>query len=90
MPNSSQIVINTSPLIAIVAAMGDFHVLQYLYTNVFVPFEVCQEIQMGGTTGLAVNEFQADVWLQKQTSPVNCEHFAPFCYVNKKPTSLNQ
>jgi len=71
MPNTSEIVINTSPLIAIVAAMGDFNVLQSLYTNVIVPFEVSQEILIGGTTGLGVTEFQADFWLQKQTVPVN-------------------
>jgi hypothetical protein len=34
MPNTSEIVINTSPLIAIVAAMGDFNVLESLYTSV--------------------------------------------------------
>ena len=71
MPNTSGIVINTSPLIAIVAAMGGFNVLQSLYTNVIVPFEVSQEILIGGTTGLGVTEFQADFWLQKQTVPVN-------------------
>ena len=71
MPNTSEIVINTSPLIAIVAAMGDFNVLQSLYTNVIVPFEVSQEILIGGTKGLGVTEFQADFWLQKQTVPVN-------------------
>ncbi|MDB9457766.1 DUF3368 domain-containing protein [Dolichospermum circinale CS-545/17] len=71
MPNTSEIVINTSPLIAIVAAMGDFNVLESLYTNVLVPFEVSQEILIGGTTGFGVTEFQADFWLQKQTVPVN-------------------
>ena len=71
MPNTSEIVINTSPLIAFVAAMGDFNVLQSLYTNVIVPFEVSQEILIGGTTGLSVTEFQADFWLKKQSVPVN-------------------
>ena len=71
MPNTSGIVINTSPLIAIVAAMGGFNVLQSLYTNVIVPFEVSQEILIGGTTGLSVTEFQADFWLKKQSVPVN-------------------
>ncbi|MBS3028839.1 MAG: DUF3368 domain-containing protein [Dolichospermum sp. DET50] len=71
MPNTSEIVINTSPLIAIVAAIGYFNVLQSLYTTVIVPFEVSQEIIIGGTTGLGVTEFKADFWLQKQTVPVN-------------------
>lgn len=40
MLKTTQIVINTSPLIALVAALGDLQVLN-LYTEVLVPFEVC-------------------------------------------------
>lgn len=40
MPSTNQIVINTSPLIALVAAVGDLNILQSLYTDVLVPFEV--------------------------------------------------
>ncbi|MEO0014877.1 MAG: hypothetical protein RLZZ535_3266 [Cyanobacteriota bacterium] len=69
MPKITQIVINTSPLIALVAALEDLKVLQ-LYTEVLVPFEVCQEILSGGISGFAVNEFQAATWLQKQTHPL--------------------
>jgi predicted nucleic acid-binding protein len=69
MPKTTQIVINTSPLIALVAALGDLQVLN-LYTEVLIPFEVCQEILSGGTAGFAVNEFQAATWLQKQTHPL--------------------
>ncbi|MEH1897413.1 MAG: hypothetical protein V7K72_13970 [Nostoc sp.] len=47
MPNTKIIVINTAPLISIVAALGDLDVLQ-LYTQVLVPFEVCQELLAGG------------------------------------------
>jgi predicted nucleic acid-binding protein len=39
MPSTSQIIINTSPLIALVAAMGDLKILESLYTDVLVPFE---------------------------------------------------
>lgn len=77
MPSPNQIVINTSPLIAIVAALGDLKILQSLYIDVFVPFEVSQEILLGGFTGLAVNEFQSASWLQKQSSPLN---IAPFLF----------
>lgn len=56
MLKTTQIVINTSPLIALVAALEDLEVLQFLYTKVLVPFEVCQEILSGGTIGFAVKE----------------------------------
>ncbi|MGK7919444.1 MAG: hypothetical protein AB4080_05485 [Trichodesmium sp.] len=37
----AQIVINTSPIIALIAGLGDLEILHLLYTSVFVPFEVC-------------------------------------------------
>lgn len=49
MPETERIVINTAPLIAIVAALGDLTILQSLYTQVLVPFKVCQEILTGGS-----------------------------------------
>jgi predicted nucleic acid-binding protein len=70
MPSTNQIIINTSPLIALVAAMGDLKILESLYTDVLVPFEVYQEILIGGTTGFAITEFQSASWLQKQSSPL--------------------
>jgi predicted nucleic acid-binding protein len=70
MPNTEIIVINTTPLISLVAALGDLDVLQ-LYTQVLVPFEVCQELLAGGTSGFAVAEFEAATWLQKWQTPLN-------------------
>ncbi len=70
MPEVEKIVINTSPLIALVAALGDLDILQSLYTEMFVPFEVCQEILIGGSTGFAISEFQSATWLKKQPSPL--------------------
>ncbi len=70
MPKTEKIVINTSPLIALIAALDDLKILQFLYTEVFVPFEVCQEIIVGGSTGFAVTEFQLDSWISKQSSPL--------------------
>ena len=57
------IVINTAPLISIIAAIGDLRILQSLYTQVLVPFEVCQEILAGGASGFAVSEFEDADWL---------------------------
>jgi predicted nucleic acid-binding protein len=73
MPRAKDIVINTSPIIAIVAALGDLHILQ-IYRRVWVPFEVGQEISAGGAARFAVAEFEAAHWLQKRTSPL---HIAP-------------
>ena len=65
-----EIVINTSPIIAIVAALGDLRVLQ-IYRRVWVPFEVCQEISAGGAAQFALAEFEAAHWIQKRTQPLS-------------------
>ncbi|MBD2533327.1 DUF3368 domain-containing protein [Nostoc flagelliforme FACHB-838] len=70
------IVINTVPLISIIAAIGDLRILQSLYAQVLVPFEVCQEILAGGASGFAVNEFEDADWLQKSQAPLN--NISPF------------
>mgnify|MGYP000414529430 CR=1 FL=1 len=66
MPNQKSIVINTGPIIALVAALGDLSILKCLYKDVWVPFEVCSEILQGGSSLFAVNEFQVAAWLLKQ------------------------
>lgn len=70
MPKTDQLVINTSPLIALTAAWGSLEPLSSLYTEVFVPFEVCQEIKQGGIQNFAVFEFEQAVWLNKQANPL--------------------
>ncbi len=70
MPKTQEIVINTSPLIAIVAALGNLRVLQ-LYRRVWVPFAVCQEISTGGAVQFALAEFEAAHWLHKGAQPLN-------------------
>jgi len=57
MPDKSQIVINTGPLIAIVAATGNLDVLRDLFEKVYVPFEVIQEIYSSSFRNFAVKEF---------------------------------
>ena len=75
MPRPERIVINTSPLITLVAALGDLTVLRSLYTEVLVPKEVCQEIKAGGRDGLAVAEFEAANWSQKKDNYLNISPF---------------
>ncbi|HBE18572.1 MAG TPA: DUF3368 domain-containing protein [Cyanobacteria bacterium UBA11149] len=71
MPKTEIIVINTAPIIASVSALGDLTILQSLYTQVLVPFEVCQEVLAGGYSGFAVAEFEAANWLKKQQTTLN-------------------
>ncbi|MCC5621243.1 DUF3368 domain-containing protein [Nostoc sp. CHAB 5715] len=47
-----------------------------MYTQVLVPFEVCQEILAGGASGFAVSEFEDADWLQKLQIPLN--NISPF------------
>lgn len=70
MPEDKRIVINTAPLISLVAALGDLNILRSLDLAVLVPFEVCQEILVGGADGFAVAEFEAANWLQKWPNPI--------------------
>jgi predicted nucleic acid-binding protein len=68
MPRTTEIVINASPTIALVAALGSLQVLQ-MYRTVWVPFEVCAEITTGGAVQFAVAEFEAAHWLRKMETP---------------------
>ena len=69
MPDRS-IVINTTPLIALVAA-GGLDALPLLYQHAIVPREVSEEIQAGGKEGFGVAEIAAANFLEIQTSHVN-------------------
>lgn len=70
MHETQDIVINTSPLITLVAALGNLRVLQ-IYRHVWVPLEVSQEIVEGGAAKFALAEFEAAHWLHKRAQPVN-------------------
>ncbi len=75
MPERKDLVINTGPLIAIVAAFNDLRVLEFLYRKVLVPFEVCQEIEAKGTAGFAVPQFKEAEWLHKWPTPLEISSF---------------
>jgi len=64
MPKTTELVINTSPLIALAVATGSLDILQ-IYQKVWVPYEVGQEILSGGPNGVAVAEFKAAQALHK-------------------------
>ncbi len=69
MHRTEEIVINTGPVIAIMAALGSLNALQ-IYRRVWVPWAVCQEMLAGGPSGFAVAEFEAAHWLQKDSTPL--------------------
>ncbi len=75
MRKTSVMVINTTPIIALTAALGDLQILASLYQQVIVPYEVCQEIMAGGKQGFAVAEFEAATFLKKWQTPVPISPF---------------
>lgn len=55
--SSREIVINTGPIIALVAGLGSLDLLQRIFSRIIVPFEVSQEIEAGGSENFAREEF---------------------------------
>lgn len=70
MPETQEIVINTGPMIAIVAALGGLEVLK-IYRRVCVPLEVCSEVTTGESSRFAALEFEAAHWLEKWKQPLS-------------------
>jgi len=58
-----RIVVNTGPLLALVAATGGLDVLRGLYREVLVPREVHAEILAGGADGFGIEEVGAATWI---------------------------
>jgi hypothetical protein len=48
MPELKELVINTTPILALIAAAGSLDMLPLLYRRVWVSGEVCREIRVGG------------------------------------------
>jgi len=70
MPESNQIVINTGPILALIAGLGNLKVLENLYEKVLVPYEVCEEILVGGSSGFGIKEFNEAGFLQKSNTRI--------------------
>ena len=64
------VVTNTTPLIALTAATGSLDVLRSLYTRVVVPYEVAEEIRVGGKDAFGLDVFEQASWLEISHSPV--------------------
>ncbi len=75
MPETEEIVINTGPLLAIIAGIGDLTFLERLYKRILVPFEVCREIEAGGSSGFGVTEFRRTGFLEKRSTLIKITPF---------------
>lgn len=69
------LVTNTTPLIALSAAMGNVDVLNFLFARVVVPLEVADEVRMGGTSGFGIDIFESATWLELQPHEVVLQPF---------------
>ena len=67
MPDVAHMVVNTGPMLAVTAALGDLSALQ-MYECVWVPLEVCEEMLAGGASGFGVEQFEAAQWLRKAST----------------------
>lgn len=65
----SCIVMNTTPILAIIAGIGDLNVLGKLYREVIVPFEVAQEIGYGQKK-FGVAEFSDAKFITRNSAPM--------------------
>jgi predicted nucleic acid-binding protein len=63
MDKGNSIVVNTSPWIAL-SACSQIALLEKLYTNVYIPYHVKEEIMAGGKEGIGVYELKASQWLK--------------------------
>jgi len=67
---TTSLVINTGPLIALIAGTGDLGLLRDLYARVLVPREVCQEMTVGGEQAFGHAAFERAAWLDKRPDPI--------------------
>ena len=66
MPDQKSLVINTGPIIALIAATGDLNLLNKLYDRVFVTHEVKNELYYKGDNFFGVKEFKKASFLIQQ------------------------
>ncbi len=69
------LVINTGPIIALIAALEDLSILKKLYGKVIVPYEVSQELMAKGTERFDAKLFSQDKWLEKRMKSTQISSF---------------
>lgn len=70
MRDPKDIVMNTTPILALTAAMENLDVLRFLYKRIIVPFEVAAEIRSGGKDDFGVDAFEKASWLEIKAEPL--------------------
>lgn len=76
MPDEPKVVvINTAPLIALTAALGNLDVLNALYARVVVPYEVAEEIRAGGKDVFGLDVFEKASWLDIKSIPITLQPY---------------
>ncbi len=75
MPETDAIVVNTGPLLALIAGWGELKILNRLYARVVVPFEVREEVLAGGSTGFGVDVFEDAGFLIKLDRPATIKPY---------------
>ena len=75
MPKASEIVINTGPVLALIAGLGNLSILDSLYRRVIVPYEVCEELLVCGLGGFGVRKFNDANFLIKFDNPATIQPY---------------
>lgn len=69
------LVINTGPILALTAALGDLSVLDELYDRTVVPKAVANEIVAGGRDGFGLDSFSQATFLDVQARKCKLDSF---------------
>ncbi len=64
-----ELVVNTTPIIALAVATGGLDILRVCYDRVIVPHEVEQELLAAGPQAPGVAAFTASDWIQRLPTP---------------------
>ncbi len=75
MPDSTRIVINTGPLLALTAATGDLRILDKLYDQVLVPREVANEILLSAVKDFGAKQFKDASWLKVEREEIEISQY---------------
>lgn len=75
MHKKEAIVINTGPILALIAAFNDLSILNKLYNRVLVSREVVLEIEAGGSSGFGIGIFDQSDFLEKKETLLSINSF---------------
>ena len=75
MRKTNELIVNTGPLLALIAGLGELSLIEKVYKRVIVPFEVCKEIESGGKTNFGIREFVNANFIEKVSSPIVIQNY---------------